>query len=376
LGKPAFAAVRPLAEQRIALVLATSTGGVGRHVGAVARGLVSRGQQVAVLGPASTNSKFGFDADAGVRFRPVEISSGFRPIVALRAALRLRRYVRAADIVHAHGLRAAIVSTVALGRFRAGSARRRPALVVTLHNAALGSGLRTRLLTLMMRRLGSVADAVLVVSPDLVESLRPAVVGRALVAAAVKQPTCDSASTRAALGIPDGERFVLAVGRLHRQKGFDVLIEAVTALRGREITIAIAGEGPERSNLERQIETTGVHVRLLGDRDDVANLLAAADVVVMPSRWEGWPLAAAEVLAAGKPFVATRVGGLPELVGDAAMLVESGDAEALAVAIERVVDDPALADDLAARALAQAAGLPRDADVVEQLSAYYERVLR
>ncbi|HXR41704.1 MAG TPA: hypothetical protein VN738_04800, partial [Acidothermaceae bacterium] len=65
-----------------------------------------------------------------------------------------------------------------------------------------------------------------------------------------------------------------------------------------------------------------------------------------------------------------------ELVGDAAMLVESGDAEALAVAIERVVDDPALADDLAARALARAAGLPRDADVVEQLSAYYERVLR
>jgi glycosyltransferase involved in cell wall biosynthesis len=329
-----------------------------------------------VLGPASTNEKFCFDADGPVRFRAVEISSGLRPVTALRAAWRLHGYLRGAHVVHAHGLRAAIVSAVALGRFRAASARRRPALVVTLHNAALGSRFRMRLLTFVMRRLAVSADELLVVSPDLVEALRPVVAGRALVAAAVRQQTRDRASTRAALGIPDGERLVLAVGRLHRQKGFDVLIEAAAALRGRAITTAIAGAGPELGNLQRQIDKAHVDVGLLGDRADIGDLLHAADVVVMPSRWEGWPLAAAEVLAAGRPFVATKVGGLGELVGDAALLVEPGDAQALAAAIEHVVDDPALADELVAKARARAGELPGNDDVVRQLLACYERVSR
>jgi glycosyltransferase involved in cell wall biosynthesis len=94
-------------------------------------------------------------------------------------------------------------------------------------------------------------------------------------------------------------------------------------------------------------------------------------VVVMPSRWEGWPLAAAEVLGAGRPLVATAVGGLPELVGDAAFLVPADDPGALAAAIQGVLADPSLANRLSQAATRRAAQLPTTEDVVGQvLSAY------
>jgi len=95
----------------------------------------------------------------------------------------------------------------------------------------------------------------------------------------------------------------------------------------------------------------------------------------MPSRWEGWPLAAAEVLGAGRPLVATRVGGLPELVGDAGLLVEPEDSGDLADALARVLTDPQLAADLAARARLRAAQLPNDVDVIRQILLCYQRTL-
>jgi glycosyltransferase involved in cell wall biosynthesis len=361
-----------LAEPRVALVLATSTGGVGRHVAAVARALSARGARVAVFGPRATNERFGFAAAGATRFRAVEIGARLRPVSLARsvvAALRLRALVTGADVVHAHGFRAALVTALALGRLR-GRRGRRPAFVVTFHNAMSGGEFRRRFLLRVMRWIAEVADAVFVVSADLAE-----VIGnsqRALVAAPIRAPEGDRGTTRRALDIPDDASLVLAVGRLHPQKGFDVLVRAATRWpAGRRVVVAIAGEGPQRAALEALIEELGVDVRLLGDRADVADLLRAADVVAMPSRWEGWPLAAGEVLAAGRPFVVSAVGGLPELVGDAAVYVHADDETALAAAIERFLDDAGLAAEYGLRALKRAAQLPTDDDVAAQLLECY-----
>jgi glycosyltransferase involved in cell wall biosynthesis len=373
---------RPGARLRIALVLGTSTGGVGRHVRGLARCLAERAHTVEVLGPAATDQEFAFAkglSDDAVRFRPVEIASGLPAFGTLKAALRLRRLTRNTDVVHAHGVRAAAVAVLGVAGFSSRRRRhRRPALVITFHNAILGSTALRSVLRLGMRLLARAADAVLVVSDDLAAELRSATtdVRRAVVCADLPAFSVDPALVRSQLGVTGETPLVLAIGRLHTQKGFDVLIDAA-ALLGRTVAgavVVVAGEGPQRTHLEQQIASTGAHVRLLGHRADTADLMRAADVVVMPSRWEGWPLAAAEVLAAGRPFIATTVGGLPELVGDAAVLVPPGSAQVLAEAIARVLSDAAFAGELAERAQRRALELPTSEDVAAQVLACYQGV--
>ncbi len=361
----------------MALVLATSAGGVGRHVAAVARGLAARGHRVDVFGPASTGERFDFSGGR-TDFHRLEIASGLHPVVALRAAWRLRGLIRDVDVVHAHGLRAAVVT--ALSRLHV-VRRRRPVFVVTLHNAMLGNKFRQRVLEFVMRQAVRGFDVVLAVSDDLADSVRAVkpFVERALISAVLREPSRDRAAVRQSLELAADTTLVLAIGRLHSQKGFDVLVNAARLLQ-REVpraVVLIAGDGPQRQNLQRQIADAGVGVRLLGDRSDVADLVHAADAIVMPSRWEGWPMAAAEVIGAGRPLVATRVGGIPELVGDAALLIEPDDPNSLAEALARVLTDEGLAADLMAAARRRASGLPTDGDVVNQLvSCYQERPRR
>jgi glycosyltransferase involved in cell wall biosynthesis len=115
-------------------------------------------------------------------------------------------------------------------------------------------------------------------------------------------------------------------------------------------------------------------VRLLGRRDDVPELLAAADAVVLPSRWEARALIAQEALHAGVPLVATAVGGTPELVGDAAVLVPYGDAAALADAVTGLLGDPARRTALTAAGRAQAATWPTEDDTVAQVLSVYDEL--
>jgi glycosyltransferase involved in cell wall biosynthesis len=361
----------------VGLVLSSSTGGIGSHVRALADDLAAAGQRVTVLGPAATQHRFAFARDGGaVRFGVAEI--GQRRLVAhTRAVGRIRQLECDAAVIHAHGLRAAAVCAVALRRVRARRADdHRVAFVVTLHNAASGSVVRRALTWFAIRRVVAAADVTLVVSPDIVGAgpRRHGAVDRALIAAPPRHPTSDRATTRQRLGVETATPLVLAVGRLHPQKGFDVLVAAAALVRSSHV-ITIAGEGPQRARLETLIASAAVDVRLLGERTDVADLLAAADLVVMPSRWEGWPLVAAEVLSAGRPFVASDVGGLPELVGDAAVLVPASDAPALAKAIERLIAEPAEREVLSAAAYARAATLPTTDDVATSVLATYRRVV-
>jgi len=133
--------------------------------------------------------------------------------------------------------------------------------------------------------------------------------------------------------------FCLAVGNLYPVKDHATLLRAAAVLP--EVHVAIAGRGEEASRLRalaRELGTAG-RTHLLGVREDIENLLRAADLFAHPSRSEGLPLAILEAMAAGLPVVATRVGGVAEAVLDdeTGYLVPPGDAEALRGALARVL---------------------------------------
>jgi glycosyltransferase involved in cell wall biosynthesis len=139
---------------------------------------------------------------------------------------------------------------------------------------------------------------------------------------------------------------VLAVGRFRYPKDFPTLVRAVAQLAPGTLRVLIAGDGPERPALEAEIASLGVAdaVELLGERDDVPDLLAGADVLALPSLSEGMPMSVLEAMAAGLPVVASHVGGVGELVVDGAtgMLVPPADPAALAGALNELAADPGL----------------------------------
>lgn len=356
-----------LAGARVSLVLASSTGGVGQHVRSLAAGLVRLGALVQVCGPAAAGRLFGF-AELGTELAPVEIPPGRGP-GDLAAVLRLRRLLRGADAVHAHGLRTGLLAGPACPRGTP--------YVVSWHNL-VDSGRVGRLLEALIARR---ADVTLAASADLVARVR-ARGGRdvrllEVAAPALGVPGVTVAEVRAGLGARD-RPLVLAVGRLHPQKGFAVLVRAAALLAtgSRPVPlVVIAGEGPEREDLTAQITALGAPVRLLGHRTDIADLLAAADLVVLPSRWEARALAAQEALRAGRPLVATAVGGLPELLGDAAVLVPPEDPTALAAALAGLLAEPAAAAALGLRGLRRAAAWPGESATVAAVAAVYAELL-
>jgi glycosyltransferase involved in cell wall biosynthesis len=369
----------PLAGRSIAEALATSAGGVGAHIRSLLPALIAAGAEVRVCGAPATEELFGFTA-AGAEFRPVGISAGLAPVADARAVLAMRRATAGTDLVHAHGLRAGLVAAAARRLDRS----RRP-LVLTLHNALQeGTGPEQRLL----RRLEGVtiraADLVLAVSGDLAANARRLGARDVRLAPAIAPPRPPAQRSRdvvrAELGVDDGRPLVVAIGRLHPQKGYDVLLDAVAgwASDPRLPTaplVAIAGDGPLRAELATRIAAERLPVRLLGRRDDVADLLAAADVCVLPSRWEGSPFTGQEALRAGTPLVCSRAGGMPELFGSAAEMVPVGDADALADALVRVLTDPVRAKELAEAGPRQAAGWPDQAATERQVVAVYRELL-
>jgi glycosyltransferase involved in cell wall biosynthesis len=372
-----------LAGMRVALVLATSSGGVGPHVRSVAAGLAERGGHVAVLGPAPTDELFGFAA-TGTRFEAVDIADRPRPFQDARAVARLRAMLSGADVVHAHGLRAGGLAALATRSIRSS-----PPLVVTLHNTAPAGGLGKTPYAMLERVVARSAASVLGVSPDLEQRMRD-LGARSVARALVPAPPTHAAGAdaraqvRAELGV--GHRpLIVTVGRLAEQKGLPTLLDAAAMWARREPRplVVIAGNGPLEADLRARIDQESLPVRLLGRRTDIPNLLAAADVAVMPSLWEGQPLILQEILRAGRPLVATRVGGVAALLGDAdesaaecaGLLIPVADPQALVAAVNRILDDSALAVRLGAAAAQRAVVLPTESDAVDQLTAVYRKLI-
>ncbi|WP_199421851.1 lipid II flippase MurJ [Actinotalea solisilvae] len=375
-ARPSPRETRPMADPtppgpRVLQVLGSSAGGVARHVAEVASGAAGRGTRVAVAGPAALAGQVGRDH---VPYVPVEITDRPGPgdVVALR---RLRALAASADVVHAHGLRAGALAVLAARGLRGG-----PEVVVTLHNLPVGGPAIRAVAAALEVVVARGAHTVLGVSGDLVDRARgrgARRTERALVPAPPHRPAATSAAeVRAALGVPDGVALVLTVARLAPQKGLDLLCDAAALLGadhpgGGGALWAVAGDGPLEDGLAGRIAAERLPVRLLGRRADVADLLAAADVVVSAARWEGQPLGVQEALAAGAAVVATDVGGTREVTGDAAELVPP-DAAAIGAAVRGLLDDPARRAALGRAALARAATLPTADDTLDQL----ERVWR
>ena len=144
-------------------------------------------------------------------------------------------------------------------------------------------------------------------------------------------------------GVGDGQVVAVFAGRLDPQKGLDTLLRAIELLtRQGDIRFVIAGDGPQRAMVEAFCAgESGGAVRMLGFVGDVRGLYSAADLLVMPSRWEGFGLSVAEAMAAGLPVVASRVAGLDEVVADGrtGILLPPNDADALARTIRQLAGD-------------------------------------
>jgi glycosyltransferase involved in cell wall biosynthesis len=321
---------------RVLLVAGEATGGIRRHVDVLVDRLPRLG---------------------------VEVRVAAADLAAVRAALR------ETDVVHAHGLRAGAIAAAA----RRGKS---PALVVTWHNAPLVTGYRLAAHRLASRYAARGADLTLGASPDLTAAAWRAGSRNArdtfVVAPPMGPPTRSREEVRAELGVGD-RPVVLAIGRLQAQKRLDVLVDAAAGWADRPGTpmVVIAGSGPDLAALRAQTRERRAAVMFLGTRNDVPELLAAADVVALPSEWEARSLVAQEALRAGVPLVTTPVGGLPDLLGNAGMVFPVGDAARLRDALLQLTSSPHLAKAVAQAGLEQAATWPSiDASLAELVATY------
>lgn len=158
---------------------------------------------------------------------------------------------------------------------------------------------------------------------------------------------------RSELNLPVDQTLVVCVGRLQRQKGQDLLLKAWPGVRKRfpDASLMLVGDGPDRETLEAN---AGERVTFVGQRSDVRNWMLAADLIVMPSRWEGLSLAMLEAMACNRPIIAADVSGMREAAGcDAACIVPPENADELERAITTLLDSPELRDELGDRARAR-----------------------
>jgi glycosyltransferase involved in cell wall biosynthesis len=232
--------------------------------------------------------------------------------------------------------------------------------------------------------LGSTVDRIIAVSREVERGLRLSfglplsklnVIHNGIPLSAFDRPM--NMSLRAAITGHEDQPLVLTTSRLEPQKGLDFLIDGAELLP--EATFAIAGDGSSRRVLEEKVRERGLQGRVifLGHRSDIPDLLAACDLFVLPSLYEGLPLAPLEAMAAGKPVIATRVGGTDEAVlhGKTGLLIPPADPRALADAIRTLLNNPRLARKLAAAGHARVASQFSVQNMMAQLTDVYEDLL-
>jgi glycosyltransferase involved in cell wall biosynthesis len=277
------------------------------------------------------------------------------------------------DVIHSHEFVMSVYGTAAARRLR------RPH-VITMHGNQTTTDKFQRRVALRwaVRR----SQATVVVSTDTRLHLESTLGIREgliqVIRNGMPEQSGDRVRIRAELGVEPSEVLLLSVGNLSPRKAHHVLVEALTQLHQREPALpwrlAIAGDGTERPKLESAISAAGLQQRihLLGARTDVPDLQAAADVFVLPSLWEGLPLAILEAMFGGNAVIASNISGIPEAIehGKHGLLTPPGDAAALADAIGTVLRDPDYRNQLAAAAYAHA----RNGFTIDVMASAYERL--
>jgi glycosyltransferase involved in cell wall biosynthesis len=286
------------------------------------------------------------------------IDERFRFDLRVMPALRVAVERRAPDIVATHNLKSHFLVRLS------GLHRRQP--WVAFHHGYTTTDLKMRAYNQLNRWSLPAADRVVTVCRAFAQGLvregvprERIIVQHNSISAEQKGTRAeDSSEIRARLGIRDGERFVLAIGRLSREKAHVDLISAFAELRRAHPEInaklVIVGDGPERKAIEEAARTSGLseRVHMTGHISDVAPYYRAADVFALPSHSEGSPYVLLEAMTAGVAIVATAVGGVPEMVthDETALLVAPRDPQAMAAGLARLLLDAQLAQRLISNA--------------------------
>ncbi|MFY9579949.1 MAG: glycosyltransferase family 4 protein [Gaiellaceae bacterium] len=346
------------------MIARLNMGGPALHVAYLTAGLRERGYDTTLVAGtlARGEDSMAFVAE-GLHVDVVSIPQLGReisPVRDLAATLRLAALIRRErpQILHTHTAKAGTVGRVAA--LLAGRARP-PIVVHTFHGHVLYGyfgPLRSRFFRWLERWLARHTTVLVAVSPQVRDDL---------VALGVAPPekfvvvrlgielgervgagTDSRAETRRYLGIPPDRFAVGWVGRMTAVKRTDDVLDGFKQLleRGVGATLCLVGDGPDRPALERRAHELGImrETLFLGYQEDVGPLYAAFDALVLPSGNEGTPVSVIEALAAGTPVVATRVGGVPDVVrdGEDGFLVEPGASDELAERLAHLAGDPDL----------------------------------
>jgi glycosyltransferase involved in cell wall biosynthesis len=338
-------------------------GGPALHVAYLTAGLRERAYETTLVAGtlARGEDSMAFVARGlGVEIVTIpELGREISPLRDLIATLRLARLIRRQrpQILHTHTAKAGTVGRLAARL--AGSARP-PIVVHTFHGHVLRGyfgPVRSRLFRWLERWLAHDTTALIAVSPQVRDDLvalgvappeKFAVIRLGIELEERVAGADGRADTRRYLGIAPNRFTVGWIGRMTAIKNTEDVLSAFKALRARgvEATLCMVGDGPDRPALERRAHELGImrDTVFLGYQEEVAPLYAAFDALVLPSSNEGTPVSVIEALAARTPVVATRVGGVPDVVreGDDGFLVDPGDTDALAERLARLATDPQL----------------------------------
>jgi glycosyltransferase involved in cell wall biosynthesis len=360
------------ARHHVVQLLGPSAGGIRAHVAELARRLEQRGYEVTVLGPAHVMD--GVGEQAGV----VDVPSTWNPLGVMRARRQLMRRCGGATVLHAHGLKAGLVAL---------TIRRRPPMVLTIHNLVIGthhgvaSGVLQRLESFIIGR----ADHVIVISDEIRQRLRGIVSDDQQTFVLPVSPTRSVGMTRHEVrmlhGIADDAPLVVIVARQHVQKDLPMFLRAMALVHAAMPTAraVMVGDGPERRSVETERERLGLDkvVVVAGHRPNPVDEMNAADVVAVSSSWEGSPLVVAECLALGRPLVTTAVGTVTRHLTDGidAAIVPVGDHVALARNIEELLTDQTLAATIGAAGRLTAAVAFDAEHLIDGVEQVYLRVI-
>jgi glycosyltransferase involved in cell wall biosynthesis len=377
---------RPL---RIAHINANFAGGSGGIMLREASGLDPERFTTTILAPGD-GPLFSLAERRGVQVVRLQRMGGGRHVYpwADGEALReLCEVLRAGDydLVHTHAGRAGAVGRIAARRVGV------PAIVHTLHGFPFNefqSPATRRALQALERRLGRITDWFLtdgtfvaseavrlkIAPPDRIRALISPIDRIAPVTEAARE------DARRRLGLTRDLKVIGTTARLARQKGPIDMVDAIAALGRRDVRMLWVGDGELRPEVERRIADHGLGDRfiLLGDRDDVPDLLPAFDVLAMSSLWEGLPCSVIEAMTCGIPVVSTAVNSVPEVVipGRTGLLARPQDPSSLSRALAYMLDHPDEAARMAAAAREQMSHDSRPEALGDELAGVYESALR
>jgi glycosyltransferase involved in cell wall biosynthesis len=380
------------------IIARLNIGGPARHAVILDEGLRCRGTDTLLVYGQLEPGESGLDDEAAVRrlraIRLPDLGRRIRPWSDLRALGRLLRIVFAErpDVVHTHTAKAGTLGRLAAFAFNATRRRGRRCLVVhTVHGNVLSGyfgpagSLAVRLAERLLAR---VTDCIITLSPrqreEIVTRFRVAPASRVRVVplgleldGLLALPPCGGGGLRAALGLAPDDIVFGYIGRFVPIKNLPALLEAlaIALARAPSIRLVLVGDGPLRSELHQRVATLGVEhaVRFVGWQRDLPAVYATVDAVVLSSSNEGTPLALIEAMAAGRPVIATEVGGVADVVADAetGLLVPPGDSRRLADALVLLAGDAATRQRLAS-AGRQAADRYRSERLVDDIMAIYD----